>query len=158
MDTQEPKTREEQETFVQHCYERAEQLRKEKAYKEGIQLLVEALKFGLRKEMLYYRLGNLYIDGGDLARAEYAYKRALAIDPHHANAMHNLAIIYKRQKKTALFVRTYKKAQRTRLRYPRKADLTPAQTERARRLGRKMLLWILVGGGALILILVLLLR
>lgn len=158
MSIQEPKTREEQEAFVAEALKRAEGLRKKKEYKEGISLLVEALRYGIDKAVIYYRLGNLYIDGGDLNRAEYAYKRALDVDPHHVNAMHNLAIVYKRQKKTSLYVKTYKKSQRMELRHPRKVNLTAEEKGRLRRLSFKVLLWILVGGGLLVLLLFLLLR
>jgi tetratricopeptide (TPR) repeat protein len=111
-------TREEQEAFVQDALERAEVLRKKKEYKEGISLLVEALRYGIDKATIYYKLGNIYIDGDDFNRAEYAYKRALDIDSHHSNAMHNLSIVYKRQKKITLYVKTYKKSQRMELRHP----------------------------------------
>lgn len=142
-----------QKTFVLECYNRAEQLRKKKAYREGIQLLVEALKYGIHKEKLYYRLGNLYIDAGDLARAEYAYKRALETNPNYANALHNLSVVYKRQKKTSLFVKTYKKSQKMAIRHPPELDFTPDQKTRVRRLGRKALIWGIVGVGILSLVL-----
>jgi len=149
MSIEEPRTREEQEAFVRDALVRSEACRKKKAYKEGISLLVEALKYGIDKEMVYYRLGNIYIDGGDLARAEYAYKRALEVDPHHVNAMHNLAIVYKRQRKVSQFVKTYKKSQRMELRRPRKADLSPEQKTRLRRLSLRVVLGF-VGAFALI--------
>ncbi len=158
MSIQEPKTREEQEAFVKGALERAEELRKKKQYKEGISLLVEALKYGINKAMIYYRLGNIYIDGGDLARAEYAYKRALEVDPHHTNAMHNLAIVYKRQKKTSLYVKTYKKSQRMALRYPRQVNLASEEKRRLRRFSLRVLFWFLIGGALLVLILYLALR
>ena len=158
MSTQEEKTYEEQESFVQSALVESERLRRKKEYKEGISLLVEALKYGIDKAMIYYRLGNLYIDGGDLGRAEYAYKRALVVDPHHVNAMHNLAIVYKRQQKISLFVKTYKKSQRMRIRYPRQANLGPDERRRLRRFGVKYLVWFLIGGGLLVLVVYLALR
>jgi len=108
--------------------------------------------------MIYYRLGNLYIDGGDLNRAEYAYKRALEVEPHYVNAMHNLAIVYKRQKKISLYVKTYKKSQRMELRYPRNVNLSVKKKNRLRRLSLKVLLWLLAGAGLIALLLFLLLR
>lgn len=158
MNNQEPKTYEEQEAFVADALERAEALRKKKDYKAGISLLVEALKYGIDKAMIYYRLGNLYIDGGDLNRAEYAYKRALEVEPHYVNAMHNLAIVYKRQKKISLYVKTYKKSQRMELRYPRNVNLSVKKKNRLRRLSLKVLLWLLAGAGLIALLLFLLLR
>ncbi|UCF10488.1 MAG: tetratricopeptide repeat protein [Candidatus Bipolaricaulota bacterium] len=125
MQTQELETLAEQERFVREAIEKADEHRKKKRFKEGIDLLVEALRFGLEKETIYFRLGNIYIDAGDLNRAEYAYKRALEVEPHYANAMHNLAIVYKRQKKIDLYVRTYKKSQRMAIRYPKRSNLSP---------------------------------
>ncbi|MBT9163881.1 MAG: Photosystem I assembly protein Ycf3 [Chloroflexi bacterium] len=157
MSIQEVETPEEQEVTVQEALQRAEALRKKKAYKEGIDILVEALRYGINREMIYYRLGNLYIDGGDLSRAEYAYKRAIEVDPHHANAMHNLAIVYKRQGKTSLYVKTYKESQRMVHLQPRQSARLPVEEKRKRRhLGLKVLLWGLAAGGILVLILFLL--
>lgn len=149
---------EEQQALVQEALVQAENLRKKKDYKQAIKLLVEALQYGIDKETIYYRLGNVYIDGADLARAEYAYKRALVIDPHYVNAMHNLAIVYKRQKKTSLYVKTYKKSQRMQLRHPRNQKLTPKQKTRLRRLSFKTMLYMLLGLGAIVIILILLFR
>jgi len=158
MSMQEEKTREEQESFVRSALEQSERLRRKKEYKEGISLLVEALKYGIDKAMIYYRLGNLYIDGGDLGRAEYAYKRALEVDPHHVNAMHNLAIVYKRQKKMSLYVKTYKKSQRMRIRYPQQKKLSSEERSRLRRFGVKYLVWFLIGGALVVLVIYLILR
>jgi len=158
MSTQDLTTREEQEAFVAEALKRGERLRKKKEYKEGISVLVEALKYGIDKAMIYYRLGNIYIDGGDIGRAEYAYKRALEVDPHHANAMHNLAIVYKRQKKLSLYVKTYKKSQRLALRYPRNVNLNPDQKAKLRRFGRRTLFAIIAGVGIILGILYLVLR
>ncbi len=148
-------TREEQEAFVQDALKRAETLRKKKEYKEGISLLVEALRYGIDKATIYYKLGNIYIDGDDFNRAEYAYKRALEMDSHHANAMHNLSVVYKRQKKIALYVKTYKKSQRMELRHPHKGNLAPEQKVHLRRLSIKILLGIFAAGGIIVLVIVL---
>ncbi|MCK4355636.1 tetratricopeptide repeat protein [Candidatus Bipolaricaulota bacterium] len=151
-------TREEQEAFVQDALKQSEALRKKKEYKEGISLLVEALRYGIDKATIYYRLGNIYIDGDDFNRAEYAYKRALDIDPHHSNAMHNLSIVYKRQKKVALYVKTYKKSQRMELRSPRKGNLAPEQKVHLRRLSIRILLGIFAAGAIIVLVIVLFTR
>ena len=151
-------TREEQEAFVQDALKQSEALRKKKEYKEGISLLVEALRYGIDKATIYYRLGNIYIDGDDFNRAEYAYKRALDIDPHHSNAMHNLSIVYKRQKKIALYVKTYKKSQRLELRHPRKGNLAPEQKVHLRRLSIRILLGIFAAGAIIVLVIVLFTR
>ncbi len=149
---------EDQREFVEHALSQAEEHRKKKEYKEGITLLVEALRYGIDKAKIYYRLGNIYIDGDDLNRAEYAYKRALEMDPHYVNAMHNLAIVYKRQKKTSLFVKTYKKAQRMEVKYPRKSELNPDQKKHLRHLSKKIMLGMLVTGGIVAIILFLVSR
>jgi len=145
---------EQQQEFVKQALVQAEIHRKKKRYKERITLLVEALRYGIEKAQIYYRLGNIYIDGEDYNRAEYAYKRALDVDPHHVNAMHNLAIVYKRQKKVSQFVKTYKKAQRMELRHPRNPDLKPDQKKRLRRLSVKVMLGMLAFGGIIAVILV----
>lgn len=145
---------EKQREFVESALVKAEKHRRKKEFKKGISLLVEALRYGIDKAQVYYRLGNIYIDSGDLGRAEYAYKRALDVDSHHANAMHNLAIVYKRQKKISLFVKTYKKSQRMELLHPRKTKLRQDQKKRLRRLGVKIML-AMVGLGAIIALVIL---
>jgi tetratricopeptide (TPR) repeat protein len=147
MSTPQRLTHEEQAAFVREAIEKADGLRREKQHKEAISLLVEALQYGIDKANLYYRLGNVYIDGSDLARAEYAYKRALEVDPKHVNAMHNLAVVYKRQKKISLYVKTYKKSQRMALRYPKNVNLSKGEKRRIRFLSARMLLWIIGGFG-----------
>ncbi len=150
MNTTQPRTPEEQELFVLDALARAEEHRKRKEFKEGIKLLVEALRYGIKKEMIYFRLGNIYIDAGDLSRAEYAYKRALEVDPRHVNAMHNLAVVYKRQGKISLFVKTYKKAQRMELRHPRRVPLSAEEKKRLRMLGLR---WSLIAAAGIIIVL-----
>ncbi|MDD5220165.1 MAG: tetratricopeptide repeat protein [Candidatus Bipolaricaulis sp.] len=111
-------TPEERHAFVVAALEQAEELRQAKAYDEGIRLLNDALAREVDHAVIYFRLGNLYIDQGDLARAERAYLRVLELDPAHDRAKNNLAVVYKRQGKYSLFVRTYKEAQRMALRPP----------------------------------------
>ncbi|MBT9166437.1 MAG: hypothetical protein DDT25_01122 [Chloroflexi bacterium] len=106
--------------------------------------------------MIYYRLGNLYIDGGDLNWAEYAYKRAIEVDPHHANAMHNLALVYKQQRKISLYMKTYKESQRMAYLHRRQSARLPLEEKHQARLSLNVLLWGLAAGGVIILILFLL--
>jgi len=153
MSTNVLKTHEEQVTFVRESLEKAEALRKTKDYEQAISLLVEALRYGLDKAKIYYRLGNVYIDGGDLARAEYAYNRALKMDPNFVNAMHNLAVVYRRQKKMSLYVKTYKKSQRLSIKNPHKTELDPDQKKRLRGWSRSVFMW-LFGGTAVIVVVV----
>ena len=153
MSTPTLQTREEQNAFVREAMTRADELRREKRFEEAISLLVNALQYGIDKSALYYRLGNVYFDGADLSRAEYAYNRALEVDPKHVNAMHNLAVVYKRQKKISLYVKTYKKSQRMALRYPKNPELSKDEKRRIRFLSARVLLWIVGGlGGAAVLI------
>ena len=150
---EERKTHEEQAAFVSEALEKAEALRKKKDFEQAISLLVEALKYGLEKAQIYYRLGNIYVDGDDLTRAEYAYNRALEMDPKFVNAMHNLSVVYRRQKKMALYVKTYKKSQRLSIRNPRKSNFDSEQKKKIRGLSRKAFLW-LFGGVAVILLVI----
>ena len=153
MSTPTLQTREEQSAFVRDAVERADGLRKEKRFQEAISLLVEALQYGIDKANLYYRLGNVYFDGADLGRAEYAYNRALEVDPKHVNAMHNLAVVYKRQKKISLYVKTYKKSQRMALRHPKNVKFSAGEKRRIRFLSMRVSLWI-VGGFGLVVMLI----
>jgi tetratricopeptide (TPR) repeat protein len=148
MSTPTLQTREEQTAFVREAMTQADELRREKRFEEAISLLVDALQYGIDKSALYYRLGNVYFDGADLSRAEYAYNRALEVDPKHVNAMHNLAVVYKRQKKISLYVKTYKKSQRMALRYPKNPELSKDEKRRIRFLSARVLLWIVGGLGA----------
>ena len=153
MSTNAPRTHEEQVSLVRESLGKADALRKKKEYEEAISLLVEALRYGLDKAKIYYQLGNTYIDGGDLARAEYAYNRALEMDPKYVNAMHNLAVVYRRQKKMALYVKTYKKSQLLSIKNPRRTQFNPVQKKRIRWLSRTVFFW-LFGGIALIVFIV----
>ena len=150
MSISERKTHEEQAAFVSESLEKAKSLRKKKEYKEAISVLVEALQHGIEKAQIYYQLGNTYIDGDDLARAEYAYNRALEMDPEFVNAMHNLAVVYRRQKKMALYVKTYKKSQRLSIKKPRKTNFSSGQKKKIRGLSRKVSFWLLGGAGLIV--------
>jgi tetratricopeptide (TPR) repeat protein len=111
--------------FVDLALQRSEELRQAKQYEEGICLLNEALAREVDHAAIYFRLGNLYIDQGDLDRAERAYRRVLELEPEHDRAKNNLAVVYKRQGKYHLFVKTYKEAQRMTLRPPGKKAPRP---------------------------------
>ncbi len=111
--------------LVDLALQRSEELRQAKAYDEGIRILNEALAREVDHAAIYFRLGNLYIDRGDLDRAERAYRRVLELDPEHDRAKNNLAVVYKRQGKYYEFVKTYKDAQRMALRPPGKKARRP---------------------------------
>ncbi len=117
----------ERRKLVGQGLERAEALRRDKRHQEAIELLVDLLRYGEEKATIYFRLGNVYFDAGDLARAEYTYQRAIQEDPHHASAHHNLGVVYRKQGRIAESVKMLKKARRLEIRHPRKVELTPDQ-------------------------------
>ena len=117
----------------------AEEFRRAGRHQEGIALLVDVLRYGVNKAQVYFRLGNLYFDSGDLSRAEYAYKRAIEEDPKHASAHHNLGVVYRRQGKISQSVKMLKKARKLEIRYPRQMQLSPEQKKLARRMALPML-------------------
>lgn len=104
--------RPEVEQRVEEALQQAEIARRERRYDEGIALLLDALELECRTDQVYYRLGNLYFDAGDLARAEYVYRRAIEVNPHHVNAHHNLAVVYKKTGRVHESVRFQKRAVR----------------------------------------------
>jgi tetratricopeptide (TPR) repeat protein len=150
MEPAKPSTREEQEAFVDAALERGEALRRSGECDEGIRVLVDALRHQIQRAAIYFRLGNLYVDKGDLERAEDAYRCALEVDPDHANALHNLAVVYKRQKRIHLFVKTYKETQRRPLRHSMASTLRQHGSPRIRSYG----LWLLVAVAVVVLVLV----
>ncbi|MEN6370358.1 MAG: tetratricopeptide repeat protein [Thermotogota bacterium] len=145
MEPQKEKTPEDC-TFVASALERSEELRQAKAYDEGIRILNEALAREIDHAAIYFRLGNLYIDKGDLDRAERAYRRVLELDPEHDRAKNNLAVVYKRQGKYHEFVRTYKDAQRMALRPPGKKARRPGVSGWLQDHGSTMILGLVVVG------------
>ena len=128
-------TRRERQEICERALARAEELRRSGRPQEGIPLLVEALKYGVEKARIYFRLGNLYYDAGDLSRAEYAYKRAIEEDPRHALAHHNLGVVYRKQGKIGLSVKMLKKARKLEMLHPRRVELSPEQKKAVLRMG-----------------------
>lgn len=130
----------ERRELVRRALAQAEELRRAKRHKEAIDLLVDLLRYGEEKATIYFRLGNVYFDAGDLARAEYAYQRAIQEDPHHASAHHNLGVVYRKQGRIAESVKMLKRARRLEMRYPRPVELTPEQKKTIWRLAWPMML------------------
>jgi tetratricopeptide (TPR) repeat protein len=126
---------------VEAALEEAERLRQAGSYREGIDLLINALQFGLEKPQIYFRLGNLYYDLGDLERAEYTYKKAIEHDPTHVNAQHNLAVVYRKQGQISEYVKQRKRALRLAGRHPEKVQLPEGQARRVRRLALRLSLF-----------------
>lgn len=107
-----PQADEEAARLVEEALEKAERLRKARQFQEGIDLLIDALQHKVHMDKVYYRLGNLFFDAGDLARAEYAYQRAIETNPGHVNAHHNLAVVYRKTGRIHDSVRMRKRATR----------------------------------------------
>lgn len=119
--------------MVREALARAEELRRAGRASEGIPLLLDALRYGEAKAQVLFRLGVLFFELGDLARAEHAFRRATEEDPHHASAHHNLGVVYRRQGKVAQSVKMLKKAQWLEIRYPRRWDRTAVPQGAVRR-------------------------
>jgi len=132
------------EADVESAIIKAEELRKQKQYQEAINLLVDVLESGLLKPRIYYRLGNIYYDMGDLDRAEYAYKRTLEFSPEHINAHYNLSVVYKKKGMIEESVKYLRKAYLLELKYPRKSQLTQEQKIWARVIALKQFMLIVI--------------
>lgn len=132
------------EADVESAIIKAEELRKRKQYKEAIDLLVDVLEAGLLKPRIYYRLGNIYYDMGDLDRAEYAYKRTIEFSPEHINAHYNLSVVYKKKGMIEESVKYLRKAYLLELKYPRKSQLTQEQKTWAKIIALKQFMLIVV--------------
>lgn len=122
--------------------ERAESLRREKRCDEGIALLSDALKYGVRRAQIYYRLGNLYYDCGNLEHAERAYRGAIEHDAQHINAHHNLGVVYRRQGRIDESLRMRRKASALARDHPERLTINPKQ---ARYLKRYAVTWFAIG-------------
>lgn len=126
---------------VKEALERAEKLRREKRCEEGVDLLIEALKYGAEKAQIYFRLGNLYFDAGKLEHAEYAYRKAIDLDPKHINAHYNLGAVYKKQGRISESVKMRKLANTLARRHPERLQLSPEQIKRARSFANRLLIF-----------------
>ncbi len=124
---------------VERALEEAERLRLAGRYREGIAILSAALKLGVEPVKIYFRLGNIYFDAGELAQAEAAYKRAIALDPDHVSAHHNLAVVYRRQGRFGDYIKQRKLALKLAGRRP--IALSPEQARAARRLAWRFFLF-----------------
>lgn len=137
----------EREEKVTEALEKAQELRKQEDYNQGIDKLTSALELDVKKDRVYYRLGNIYFDSGDLDRAEYAYKRAIEVNDEHVNAQHNLAVVYRKQGKISKSVKQRKKANKIELENPKDPDLTDEERSYAKWFAVKLIL--LITGGIL---------
>ncbi len=135
----------EKEDRISTALERAQKLREREEYDRGIDELMDALRLGIKKDRVYYRLGNIYFDAGDLDRAEYAYKRAIEENEEHVNSQHNLAVVYKKQGKIRKFVKQRKKANKLELKDPNDPTLSEEERSYAKKFAFKLIL-LIVGG------------
>jgi tetratricopeptide (TPR) repeat protein len=101
---------------VEAALSQAKALRRAKRYNEAAELLLGALNHGVQADRILFQLGNVFFDAGDLSRAEYSYRRATEENPQHANALHNLAVVYHKQGKVAESVKLQRQAVRLGLR------------------------------------------
>jgi tetratricopeptide (TPR) repeat protein len=143
---------------VSEVLRQAEQLRQERQHEKGIDLLLEALQYGVDKAQIYYRLGNIYFDVNKIDHAEYAYRKAIEIEPNHVNAHHNLSVVFRKQGKISESVKFRKKASSLARRHPEQLRMDPEQAQQARRYARRWLIWGAVILGIVILLLMLLMR
>lgn len=125
---------------VEEALTLSEELRKTQEYDKGIDILVEALQYGVEKARIYFRLGNIYFDAGKLDHAAYAYRRAIDCDPYHINAHHNLSVVLRKQGKLSEAIRMRRHAERLAIENPHRVELTKEQVEQARRLARHWLI------------------
>lgn len=143
-------TEPERRARVEAALKLGEELRQAKEYDKGIDILIEALQYGVEKAKIYFRLGNIYFDAGKLDHAEYAYRRAIDLDPTHVNAHHNLSVVLRKQGKLSESLRLRRQAERLALQYPQRVQLTPEQIELARRLARRWLIGLGIAVGIVI--------
>lgn len=135
----------ERETKVSDSIEKAKELRKQGNYDQGKEELLDALELEANKDKVYYRLGNIYFDAGDLDRAEYSYKRAVEENEDHINAQHNLAVVYRKQGKISKSVKQRKKANKIELQNPKDPDLSDEERSYAKKFALKLILFIIAG-------------
>lgn len=98
-------------------------------------------------------LGNLELEDGDVDAAIEAYEGALRINDDFANAHHNLGVALRRKGKVARSVRSLRRAQKAM--QQQEADRAKATAAKGFGGGFRWLRWLLIGGVALALYLML---
>jgi tetratricopeptide (TPR) repeat protein len=61
---------------------------------EALALYLEIVELDSTRQRAWYRIGNLKARARDFRGAMGAYENALALDPEHAYARHNLALVH----------------------------------------------------------------
>ncbi len=121
-------------SLVEAALAQAKELRRRKDFSAAAEILLDVLRLGVQTDRVFFQLGNVFFDGGDLSRAEYAYRRATEVNPEHVNALHNLAVVYRRQGKVAESVKLQRKTMILELRRRPRGEqaLPPEMARRAR--------------------------
>lgn len=157
MSIDKPGTRRDDPECTVRALEQAESLRRKGAYAQAREVLGDIIRRGESSAVVYYRLGNTCVDAGDLQSAERAYEKALEQNPAFTNALHNLAVVYRRQGRVSLYVRAIKRSQRMQAGLARDANGTIDGKRRGWRAWRRSA-WILPIGLAVGIVLWLILR
>lgn len=97
-------------TAAEESLAQAKTLRRQKRFDEAAALLLASLERGTLADKIFFQLGNIYFDAGDIGRAEHSYRRATEVNPDYASAFYNLGAVYKRQKKTAASIQAQRRA------------------------------------------------
>ncbi len=129
---------------VETALQRAEALRKEKRYDEGIAVLLDVLKHGMEQAQIHYRLGNIYYDAKKYEHAEYAYRRAIDYDALHVNAHYNLGVVYRKLGRIDEALKMRRKANDLARRHPERVKVQPEQLDHLRRFAHRMLIAVLI--------------
>ncbi len=135
---------------VTEALRQAEQYRQDHQHEKGVDLLLDALQYGIDKAQIYYRMGNLYFDSNKIGHAEYAYRKAIELEPNHVNAHHNLSVIFRKQGKVSESVKFRKKASSLARRHPEQVKMNPEQVQYTRGYARRWLMWAVVILGVII--------
>lgn len=130
---------------VEDLLKKGQKLREEGDYNQGIDVLLEALELGVKQDEVYYRLGNTFYDADDLDRAEYSYERAIEENEEHANAQHNLAVVYREQGRIDDSVKQRKRANKIQINNPKDPDLSDDDRTFVKKLALKMFLFLTLG-------------
>lgn len=109
---------------------RALQARTPEEYREARKALLELDAAETDNAFFQGQVGILDAQHGNLAEAEKRLKRALALDPHYAEALYNLATVYRQQGR-------HKEAQETLARFQRQENLLRRVSALQKRLSRQ---------------------
>ena len=95
---------------IQAEYDNAMRLLEQKAYEQGIALLVKVTQSAPAITAPYVDLGIAYSRAGELDKAEASLKRALELNPRHPIAYNEIGMVYRRKGQFAAARASYEKA------------------------------------------------